>query len=153
MTRTANRPAGRRRSFGFSLIEMMVAASVSGVLASVAYPSFTGSVQKSRRSEALVALLDVQQMEERFRSNGNRYGSLAEIGVSASPLGGHYVLGVESPTAAGYVATAVARGTQARDAACRYMQVGAEDGGWTMRSGATAAADNDEAANRRCWNQ
>ena len=133
----ARRPAARgRRAAGFSLIELMVATSISGVLASVAYPGFAGSMQKARRSEALVALMQVQQAEERFRSNGGRYA-----------------LTVESPSAAGYVATAVARGTQASDAACRYMQVSAEAGGWTLRSGASAEADNDEAANRRCWNQ
>ena len=154
MDRIARRPAARgRRAAGFSLIELMVATSISGVLASVAYPGFAGSMQKARRSEALVALMQVQQAEERFRSNGSRYGSLDEIGVAAAVAGGHYALAVDSPAAEGYVATAVARGTQASDAACRYLQVGAEAGGWTLRSGTSAAVDNDEAANRRCWNQ
>ena len=152
MHHPARRPA-HRRSAGFSLIELMVATSVSGVLASVAYPSFTGSVHKARRSEALVALMEVQQVEERFHSNGSRYGSLGEIGVAAAVAGGHYALAVESPSASGYVATAVAGGTQAADVACRYMQVSVDAGAWTMRSGASAAADNDEASNRRCWNQ
>lgn len=149
-----HRTAFRRRAVaGFSLVEVMVATSLSGVLASVAYPSFTGSLQKARRSEALVALMQVQQAEERFRANGSRYGSLDEIGVAAAVPGGRYEVGVESAAASGYVATAVARGTQASDAACRHLQVSVEAGGWTLRSGATAAADNDEAANRRCWNQ
>ncbi len=143
----------RRRTAGFSLIELLVATSVSGVLASVAYPSFTGSLQKTRRSEALVALMEVQQVEERFRSNGSRYGSLEEIGLSAAVPGGRYELVVESPTATGYVASAVARATQASDSACRYMAVSVEGGGWTLRSGSSPAADNDAATNRRCWNQ
>lgn len=143
----------RRRTAGFSLVELMVATSISGVLASVAYPSFTGSVQKARRSEAMVALLQVQQMEERFRSNASRYGALGEIGVAADVAGRHYSINVESPGSAGYVATAVARGTQAADRACAYMQVSVEAGDWTLRSGALPGADNDAAANRRCWNQ
>ena len=38
-----------RRAAGFSLVELLVATSISGVLASIAYPTFTGSVHKIRR--------------------------------------------------------------------------------------------------------
>jgi type IV pilus assembly protein PilE len=150
--RTPHR-AAVRRSAGFSLIELLIATSVSGLLASVAYPGFTGSLHKVRRSEALVALMQVQQMQERFRGDGSRYGSLDEIGVAAAVAGGHYTLGVDSPSATGYVATAVAAGSQAADAACRYMRISVEAGAWTTASGTDAAAANDAAANRRCWNQ
>jgi type IV pilus assembly protein PilE len=152
MNRTSRRIA-IRRSAGFSLVELLVATSISGVLASVAYPSFTGSLQKARRSEALVALMQVQQVEERFRSNGSRYGSIDEIGVATAVAGGHYALNVESADATGYVASAVAVSTQAADAACRYMKVSVDAGTSTLSSGASAATGNDELANRRCWNQ
>ena len=148
-----HRSAVQRRSTGFSLIELLVATSVSGVLASVAYPGFTGALHKVRRSEALVALMQVQQAQERFRADASRYGSLDEIGVAAAVAGGHYVLDVGSPTATGYVATAVAAGAQAGDTACRHMKVSVEAGAWTTASGTSAAADNGESANRRCWNQ
>ena len=146
------RSRASRRIAGFSLFELLVATSVSGVLASVAYPGFTGSLQKARRSEALVALMEVQQMQERFRSNSGRYGSLAEIGLPAAAAGGRYELAVESPTATGYLASAAAGGTQAGDAVCRYLAVNVEAGSPTLRSGGSAAGDNDAAANRRCWN-
>ena len=146
-------PCGRRLDGGFSLVELLTATAIAGVLASVAYPSFAATLHKARRSEATVALLHVQQAQERFRGDGSRYGSLAEIGIAAAVPGGHYVLSVESPDAAGYVVTAAATGMQAGDTRCRQLKVVVEGGSWRTASGPTAQADNDAAANRRCWNQ
>ena len=144
--------ASRRHSAGLSLIEMMVATVVSGVLASVAYPSYAHAVQKLRRSEALVTLMQVQQAEERFRSGASRYGALDELGLTALP-GHHYALTIDAATADGYEASVVATGAQTRDRHCRVMKVAVDGGAWTTASGPTAAAENDAQANRRCWNQ
>ena len=46
----------RQRHAGFTLIEMMCAVAVAGVLSSVAYPGFTKVLHKARRSDAHVAL-------------------------------------------------------------------------------------------------
>lgn len=146
-------PRSRALDAGFSLVELLTATAIAGVLASIAYPSFAATLYKARRSEAAVALLQVQQVQERFRGDGSRYGSLAEIGVAAAVPGGHYVLTVESPDAAGYVVTATATGSQAGDGSCRQLRVIVEGGGWRTASGPAAEADNDAAVNRRCWNQ
>ena len=144
-------PASRRVA-GLSLIEMMVATAVSGVLASVAYPTYAGAVQKLRRSEALVTLMQVQQAEERFRSGASRYGALDELRLTV-PAGHHYALTIGAPTAEGYEATIVATGAQTHDRHCRVMKVAVDGGAWTTASGPTAATENDVQANRRCWNQ
>ena len=44
---------------GFSLIELMMVVAIIGLLASVAIPSFTKYIQKSRASEALLQLRKV----------------------------------------------------------------------------------------------
>ncbi len=143
----------RHCNAGFSLIELMTATAIAGVLASIAYPAFAATLHKARRSEAMVALLHVQQAQERFRGDGSRYGSLAEIGIAAAVPGGNYVLSVESAGPTSYVVTALAAGLQSGDATCRYMRVNVESGDWVNRSGPTDAANNDPATNRRCWNQ
>lgn len=142
----------RRRHAGFTLVEMLIATSVSGVLASVAYPSVTGALQKVRRSEALVAVMQVQQAQERWRSGSNRYASLSEIGVPATAPGGHYRLSVLDPTAGGYVALAQATGAQAGDAACRYLKASVDAGNTVYSSGPTSDTTNGAQANRQCWN-
>lgn len=141
-----------RRSAGFTLIEVVVATAVSGVLASLAYPSVSAAMYKARRSEALVAMMQLQQAEERWRSGSSRYGSLAEIGLPAAAPGGHYTLGVAEPTPQGYVAVAQATGAQANDRPCRYMKLVLDGPTVVYRSGETDATANDTATNRQCWN-
>lgn len=142
----------RRRQAGFTLVELMIATSVSGVLASIAYPSYSGAMHKLRRTEALVSMIQLQQAEERWRANNGRYGSLDEVGVASAIAGGSYRLSVDTASAHGYEATAVATGAQARDAACRYMVLVLDGGDVAYRSGATDAADNPAPVNRKCWN-
>ena len=139
-------------STGFTLIEVMVTTAISAVLASVAYPAFTGSVQKIRRADALVAVMQVQQAQERWRSGSHTYATLSELTVSAVVAGGNYLLSVDDPSATGYAVLATASGTQAGDRQCRYMKLSVEGGNFDYSSGQTAAVDNNAQANRQCWN-
>ena len=145
-------PCIRRRTAGFTLVELMIATSITGVLASVAYPNFSGALLKVRRTEAMVAMLQLQQAQERWRSGSRRYGTLAEVGVPSAVPGRNDLLSVAEPSVTGYLATAQATGTQARDSACRYLLLAIESGNVSYRSGETAAAANNEQANRKCWN-
>ena len=61
---------------GFSLIELMIAIAVVGLLTAVAWPSFMESVRKSRRSEALAAMAAIQQAQERWRASHPSYTCL-----------------------------------------------------------------------------
>ena len=88
----------RRRTAGFTLVELMIATSITGVLASVAYPSFSGALLKVRRTEAMVAMLQLQQAQERWRSGSRRYGTLAEVGVPSAVPGRNYLLSVAEPS-------------------------------------------------------
>ena len=71
-----------RAGRGFTLIEMLLAISVAGLLSGIAYPSFQGVLHQVRRADAYVALLQAQAAQERWRANHREYGaSLAEIGA------------------------------------------------------------------------
>ena len=58
---------------GFTLIELMIAVAIIGILASVAYPSYREYVNKSRRVEAKKTLIAAQQWMERFYTENFRY--------------------------------------------------------------------------------
>jgi type IV pilus assembly protein PilE len=141
----------RRSTRGFTLIELMLVVAVAGVLSGVAYPSFMGQLQKIRRADALVSILQIQAAQERYRANNVAYGTLAEIGAAATSSAGHYVLQVTEPSATGYEVVASAIGAQAHDTPCRNLRLRIEGGNLVQASGADAATNNPPAQNRQCW--
>ena len=58
---------------GMTLIELLIAMAIVGVLAALAYPSYTAYVIKSRRAEGQTALLEAMQHQERYYTENNRY--------------------------------------------------------------------------------
>lgn len=146
-----NTPCPTRRPRGFTMVELLAALSVASVLSSVAYPSFQGSIQKARRADALVAMVQAQTAQERWRFNQRQYGSLAQIGLPARSPGGHYALEVLEPDEERYELRATAVGGQARDIACRVLRLSVDGASVTRSSGPDERAGNDATANRRCW--
>jgi type IV pilus assembly protein PilE len=65
-----------KRSFrGFTLIELMVAVAVIGILTMIAYPSYQAYVQRSNRTGAKAALQQGAQFMERQFTINNVYPS------------------------------------------------------------------------------
>lgn len=56
---------------GFTLIELVIAIAIIGILAGIAYPAYQEHVTKARRSEAMVALTAAANAFERYRSGNN----------------------------------------------------------------------------------
>lgn len=109
-------PIRLHRPRGFTLIEFMVAVAIVGILAAVAYPSYTDYVRKSRRADARSALLDIAARQERRFSQINNYSSsLADFGYTASSVTG-YTLALSGVTASAFTVTATPTGVQTGDA-------------------------------------
>jgi type IV pilus assembly protein PilE len=133
-----------QRAAGFTLIELMIAVIVVGILAAVAYPTFIDSIRKSRRSEAFDALARVQQAQERWRSNNPEYASSpSTLALPGTTAGGYYTVSITTvSTSAGvaYDATAVAVAgkSQALDSTCTRLGVRVVRGTITYGSCAVA---------------
>jgi type IV pilus assembly protein PilE len=141
----------RRRARGFTLIEVLSVLGIASILSSIAYPSFQGGLQKARRTDALIALTQVQISQERWFVNHRGYATLAELRLPAQTSSGHYALEMLAADEARYEVVARARGAQTRDSECRHLKLVVDGALTTRTSGADDSVANPPAANRRCW--
>lgn len=127
-------PAGRARNMkGFTLVELLTAMVVAAILLAVAIPSYRAQTQKSRRTEAKAALLDLASREERYNSTNSTYSSTpSNLGYSGSwPIkvgGGYYQItacvaattacATDAGTGQAFLLTAQPVGAQANDSQC-----------------------------------
>ena len=69
---------------GFTLIELMVAVAIVGILVAIAYPSYAGHVRKSKRATAQAALVDMASKQQAYLLDRRAYSTaLADIGFAA----------------------------------------------------------------------
>lgn len=136
---------------GFTLIEMLIAVAIAGVLAAAAYPSFQAPLHKARRLDGISALLQLQMSQEQWRSDHSRYASAEELRAPATSQLGHYTIAVSDVDASGYTLVATALGPQASDAECRVLRLSMSRGQVTQGSGRDASQPNTTAQSRRCW--
>jgi type IV pilus assembly protein PilE len=77
---------------GFSLIELIIAVAIVGILSAIAFPSYTQYLEKGRRAECRSGLLRTMQQQERYFTQRNTYvaftaGSTASAVISYSGEG------------------------------------------------------------------
>ncbi|ERI54430.1 type IV pilin protein [Pseudomonas sp. AOB-7] len=67
---------------GFTLIELMITVAVIGILAAVAYPSYTQYVVRANRGEAQAYLMDLAQRQQQILMDSRAYAStVSALGV------------------------------------------------------------------------
>ncbi|WP_207063387.1 type IV pilin protein [Motiliproteus sp. SC1-56] len=76
---------------GFSLLELMIALVIVGIIAAIGYPSYQAYLVDSRRTDAQGALLAFVTAMERYRTNHSTYlGAEADTSFPSPPDGSVY---------------------------------------------------------------
>lgn len=121
MRRAANR--------GFTLIELMITVAVVGILAAVAYPSYTQYVVRAKRSAAQSFMHSVANKQEQYMLDRRSYAAdLATLNVSApADVTANYAITVTSDmttTPPSYLVTATPIGAQlTNDTQCGTLTI------------------------------
>lgn len=124
------------KNHGITLIELMIVVAIVGILAAIAYPSYARHVQKTRRTDGQVKLMEIMAQQERHYSLNNTYAVLSGLSAYSSDSVNsdedHYVI---TAAACGIligscvILTAIPQGVQASDTECAnftYSSTGAK---------------------------
>lgn len=108
------------RHDGFTLIELMIVIAIIGILAGIAYPQYSQYVQKSRRADGQLALLEEVQALERCKSTRYSYANCTL--THASSPENYYTITLTS-TASTFAITATGQNQQVNDTDCNEMTI------------------------------
>lgn len=112
---------------GVTLLELLIVVAIIGILSAVALPAWNSQVMKARRADAVNSLLDLQLLQNRHFAENGTYGTLVQIGGSSSSNDQYYTMAISGVSAAEFLGTATAAGSQADDTACATFCIN-EDG-------------------------
>jgi type IV pilus assembly protein PilE len=142
---------------GFSLIELLVALAVAGLLAAIALPGYSHVINRALRQDARLSLLRIQHRQENHFATHLIYSRT--LGEGALPPGlamdarshdGHYLLELRTSDdglAFTAIASADPAGRQSTDTHC--VQLAIDETGRRRSADASSTWRDDDPY--RCW--
>lgn len=117
-------PGGRRRAAGFTLMEILIAVAIVGILTAIAVGSYRKQSLRANRTDGRTMLMQIQLAEQKFYLQNNTFTTditdapPTGLGMATTSPRGFYKLTVAGGTAGiatSFVVTATATGTQTQD--------------------------------------
>ncbi len=103
---------------GFSLVELMIAIAIVGILASIGYPAYQEQVRETRRADCTGVLMNAANSLERRYTERGSYAGWTPGSLASCPIDGgtaFYNVTTTVLTATTYTLQATAIGAQSDD--------------------------------------
>lgn len=127
---------GTRRTAGFTLIELMIAVAIIGILASIAYPSYQRYVERAATAEAEARLMEGAGAVERCYTENYSYTD-CDPGLQSTD---RYSFSFSSSSSSTYSLSAVSRPNSRVEEPClRVTELGER-----LTSGCPAPSGGDD---------
>ena len=81
-----NEPSHKRKTGGFTLIELMITVAIVAILAAVALPSYQQYVVRSKRSAAQAQMMDIANRQQQFLLANRSYADKTALTASGYAL-------------------------------------------------------------------
>ncbi|SOD28100.1 type IV pilus assembly protein PilE [Variovorax sp. YR752] len=81
-----NEPSHKRKTGGFTLIELMITVAIVAILAAVALPSYRQYVVRSKRSAAQAQMMDIANRQQQFLLANRSYADKTALTASGYAL-------------------------------------------------------------------
>lgn len=100
----------KRKSTGFTLIEVMIVVAIVGILGAIALPAYGNYLMRARLTEAFSALSATQTGAEEYWSNKHTYADFdTDTPSRMPPATANFTFGYSNASASGYLLTATGR--------------------------------------------
>lgn len=130
------------------MIELMIVVAVIAILVSIVVPMYRDYVVRSNRADAIIALTELANLQEKHYSNEMAYTTtLANLSYPATSPNDFYSLAITTSGTVDYTLTATPVGRQLQDdPTCQQL---------TLNSfGQRSALDSDgNDTSQQCWNR
>lgn len=116
-----------KKNKGFTLLELLIAIAVIGIISSIAYPSYIDNISRANRSEAQRELLRLASLQEQYFIDHREYtADMTKLGIAVDPYITDSGLYSIDTTVVGitYTLVATAKGSQiTNDSSCLTLSV------------------------------
>jgi type IV pilus assembly protein PilE len=111
--------ASMKKHKGITLIELVVVMVIIGILVSIAVPTYSEAMRKSKRRAAQSVMMDIASREQQFFVANRVYGDVSALGVASLPpeISNFYDVGiaVDAGPPPGFTISMTAKGKQVVD--------------------------------------